>query len=212
MSDTLFPYTSEIDTHTVFARLQKNASIDEVFDLVHERCLRRKVLIATAESCTSGLVAAELGARPGSSAFLYGAWVVYSNHAKNGMLEVSPYDIRDFGAVSEEVARSMLRGVFAQSPVSHAISITGIAGPSGGTAQKPVGTVWIGAAGRARPGLLDHEGGTHDTGSGSKAILRRYRFDGDRSAVRHASTRAAGLLLLELLALEDNAIDMLHSL
>lgn len=201
-----------------FFGLLSDADAGEIYDLVHTQCVGRRVLIATAESCTSGLIAAELGSRSGSSAFLYGAWVVYSNHAKHRLLNVSPYDIRDFGAVSEEVARDLLRGVFEQSPTTHAIAVTGIAGPTGGSAEKPVGTVWIGVATRGKRDTSNLaqrtsvDNGSEGSVQTARAIVRRFQFDGNRDAVRNAALKRAGLILLEVFAAEDNRIDTLSVL
>ena len=104
------------------------------------------VHIATAESCTGGLIAGVLTAIPGSSDVVERGFVVYSNQAKTDLLGVPEALIREYGAVSEEVARAMAEGAMARSGVELALSCTGIAGPGGGTAEKPVGLVHIAAA------------------------------------------------------------------
>ena len=106
--------------------------------------------IATAESCTGGLIAALLTETPGSSAMVDRAFVVYSNEAKREMLNVPGDMIADFGAVSEPVARAMAEGALKNSRADITISVTGIAGPGGGTALKPVGLVHFGAARKGR--------------------------------------------------------------
>ncbi|MES1197622.1 MAG: nicotinamide-nucleotide amidohydrolase family protein [Pseudomonadota bacterium] len=104
--------------------------------------------IATAESCTGGLVAAALTAVPGSSAVFDSGFVTYSNEAKTEMLGVPASAIAAHGAVSEETALAMAEGALAYSNADIAVAITGIAGPDGGTTAKPVGTVWFGFATR----------------------------------------------------------------
>jgi nicotinamide-nucleotide amidase len=105
-----------------------------------------KRMIATAESCTGGLVAGLLTEIPGSSAVLERGFVVYSNQAKQDLLGVFAQTLAEFGAVSAETAREMALGALAHSSADVAVSITGIAGPDGGTAQKPVGLVHFGCA------------------------------------------------------------------
>ena len=107
----------------------------------------RGLMMVTAESCTGGLISAVLTEIPGSSAWFERGFVTYSNNAKIEMLGVQPETLEKFGAVSEETAREMAEGALKHSRADIAISITGIAGPDGGTKTKPVGTVcfaWIG--------------------------------------------------------------------
>lgn len=106
----------------------------------------KKLLLATAESCTGGLAAQRLIQVPGASAVVERAWITYSNEAKAECLGVPRKAIDSHGAVSAEVAEAMARGALDRSPADIAISITGIAGPGGGTEDKPVGSVWIGLA------------------------------------------------------------------
>jgi nicotinamide-nucleotide amidase len=110
-------------------------------------CRERRLRIATAESCTGGLVAALLTEMPGSSAVLERGFVVYSNEAKQELLDVPAATLDTFGAVSEETARAMAKGAAFHSRADIAVSITGIAGPDGGTKQKPVGLVYLACAG-----------------------------------------------------------------
>ncbi|MDX1673997.1 MAG: CinA family protein [Longimicrobiales bacterium] len=138
--------------------------------------------LALAESCTGGLVAARLTDRPGASRFLEAGLVTYSNAAKQSLLGVRSETLAAHGAVSEPVVREMLRGARERTGADAAIAITGVAGPEGGTPEKPVGTVWIGA------------------GVGPLERVRGYRFDGDRAGIRAASADAALELLHELLA------------
>jgi len=113
-----------------------------------ETCRHRGLRLATAESCTGGLLAALLTEIPGSSDVFDRAFVTYSNAAKHDMLGVSEEAIAGQGAVSEEVARAMADGALARSRADIAISITGIAGPGGGSDTKPVGLVWFATAAR----------------------------------------------------------------
>jgi nicotinamide-nucleotide amidase len=144
--------------------------------------LARGAMIATAESCTGGLVAGAITAIAGSSAWFERGFVTYSNLAKEEQLGVAPSTILRFGAVSEETARAMAEGAVRAAAAQWAVAVTGIAGPDGGSADKPVGTVWFAWAG---PGHLQ--------------ALRR-QFDGDRAAVREASVRVALEGLVDRLA------------
>lgn len=132
-----------------------------------EQLLQRNWRIATAESCTGGGVAAAITAIPGSSAWFEYGIVSYANAAKEKLLGVSSETLAREGAVSEAVVIEMARGVLALSGADIAVAISGIAGPSGGSVEKPVGTVWFAWA----------------TGTGEiKTELKR--FDGDREAVQ----------------------------
>jgi len=139
----------------------------------------RKLTLATAESCTGGLIAAALTAVPGSSATLLAGYVTYSNEAKTRMVGVPAETLGAVGAVSEAVARRMAEGARLDSGADLAVSCTGIAGPGGGSADKPVGLVFIGVA---------RDGGA--------TMVERHVFPGDRAAVR-AATVSAALRLME---------------
>ena len=102
--------------------------------------------LAFAESCTGGLVSAAMTSLPGSSEIFVAGYVTYSNEAKARMLGVDPMLFETVGAVSEEVARAMAEGALARSGADRAVAVTGIAGPTGGSAEKPVGTVWFAVA------------------------------------------------------------------
>jgi nicotinamide-nucleotide amidase len=143
-------------------------------------CRARHVTIATAESCTGGLVAGAITGIPGSSEVLERGFVTYSNLAKTEMLGVPEGLIASVGAVSEAVARRMAAGAKTAARTHVAVSITGIAGPGGGTEQKPVGTVWFGLANRH-----------------GDLFARHRLFTGDREAIRHAAVTYALSLLLE---------------
>lgn len=139
---------------------------------------RDDVRIATAESCTGGTIASRVTSRPGSSAYFVGGVVSYANDVKERVLGVPADILANPGAVSEECARAMTEGVRALMHATHAVSTTGIAGPDGGTARKPVGTVYIGIA----------------TPDGTR--VEHHVFPGDRAAViAAASDRALELLL-----------------
>jgi nicotinamide-nucleotide amidase len=146
--------------------------------------MQRRERIGTAESCTGGLIAAACTSLAGSSQWFERGVVSYSNEAKAELLGVPPEAIAQHGAVSAEVAEHMARGLLARAPIDWALSVTGIAGPSGGSAAKPVGTVWLALVHAGRP-----------------AQVWRELFSGDRQAVR-AQTLTAGLTAL-CRALED---------
>jgi nicotinamide-nucleotide amidase len=135
--------------------------------------------VATAESCTGGLVAAAITGIAGSSAWFDRGFVTYSNDAKVEMLGVRPETLAASGAVSEDTAREMAAGALARCAADLVVAVTGIAGPSGGTPAKPVGLVCLAWAGRH-----------------AAVEARTVRFDGDRAAVREATVVAAlqGLL------------------
>ena len=122
----------------------ETASVQE---LVHRMLTERGATLATAESCTGGAIAARFTAMAGASAYFRGGVVAYSNDLKREVLGVSATDLERFGAVSEPVARQMAEGVRRLAGSDYAVATTGIAGPSGGSDEKPVGTVWIAVAG-----------------------------------------------------------------
>jgi nicotinamide-nucleotide amidase len=149
-----------------------------------ELCKARGLMVATAESCTGGLVAGALTDIAGSSAVVERGFVTYTDVAKEQMLGVPADTLRQHGAVSRETAEAMTRGALRRSPADLAVSITGVAGPSGGTATKPVGLVHFAAA--ARGGSLIHR-------------ERRYGEIG-RAEVRRRSVLEALAMLSELAA------------
>jgi nicotinamide-nucleotide amidase len=112
---------------------------------------RRALLIATAESCTGGLLVGLLTEVSGASGMVERGFVTYSNAAKTELLGVAPEFIARYGAVSEEVGRAMAEGALARTPAHIAVSVTGIAGPDGGSREKPVGLVYIGIAAKGEP-------------------------------------------------------------
>ena len=114
-----------------------------------DTCRRKKLTIATAESCTGGLVAGMLSEIPGVSSMLDRGFITYSNDAKRDMLGVSAQTLDTYGAVSSQTAEEMVRGALARAPVDLAVSVTGIAGPDGGGIEKPIGLVHFAAASRS---------------------------------------------------------------
>jgi nicotinamide-nucleotide amidase len=149
--------------------------------LVADLLIKKNLLLATAESCTGGLIAAACTDLAGASSWFERGFVTYSNAAKIDMLGVDAALIEAHGAVSQDVVRAMAQGALAHSLAQVAVAVTGVAGPSGGSVAKPVGTVWFGYA---LPGQV---------------ITEMRRFDGDRAQVRsatviHALTRLAQLL------------------
>jgi len=144
--------------------------------LAHLRA--RGEMIATAESCTGGLIAGALTHVPGSSDVVERGFVTYSNAAKTEMLEVPADLITLVGAVSEQVAAAMAEGALRRSHADVAVSVTGVAGPGGGSMEKPVGLVWFGLARR-----------------GAATVTMQRVFPGDRASVR-AQTVAAAFALV----------------
>lgn len=146
-------------------------------------CKRRGVMVATAESCTGGGVAQAITRIAGSSEWFERGFVTYTNVAKEEMLGVSRATLEAHGAVSQEVACEMAAGAIAFSRADASVAITGIAGPGGGTAEKPVGLVWFAWAYRGGP-----------------VQARRFVFRGDRAAVREQSVAVVLQGLIDLLA------------
>ena len=142
-------------------------------------CLGRGLSVALAESCTGGLIAATLTSVAGSSGYFLGGVVSYSNAAKEAFLDVPAGTLASHGAVSAQVARAMALGARARFDADLAVGITGIAGPDGGSVEKPVGLTYLGIA------------------DASGSDVRRFTFDGDRAANREAGTRAALEWLIE---------------
>lgn len=149
-------------------------------------CRTRGLRIATAESCTGGLIAGALTAVPGSSDVVERGFVTYTNESKTAMLDVPAPLIAAHGAVSEPVAVAMAEGALAHSPADIAIAVTGIAGPTGGTVEKPVGLVHLAAARR-----------------GGVTLQERHVFAGDRTAVREQTVEIA-LRMIERLMKEPS--------
>lgn len=157
------------------------ASTPELVAQLAERLQQRQWMLTTAESCSGGLIAGACTEQPGASAWFERGFVTYANAAKSELLDVPATLIEAEGAVSEAVARAMAEGALKHAHAQVALAVTGIAGPGGGSADKPVGTVCFGFA---LPGCM---------------LTETLRFEGDRSAVRAASVRHALSRLLELL-------------
>ena len=149
--------------------------------LVADLMLKKGLFLATAESCTGGLISAACTDLAGSSAWFERGFVTYSNEAKTASLGVDAELIKQHGAVSQPVAEAMARGAITHSLAQVAVAVTGVAGPTGGSVEKPVGTVWFGWA----------------TPTGVVTEMRR--FDGDRRQVREATVRHALEKLVTLL-------------
>ena len=160
--------------------MKKPPTLDSLCSQLAEQLLARAWLLATAESCTGGMIAATCTDLAGSSAWFERGYVTYSNRAKTELLGVDAQLIKRHGAVSEAVVRAMASGALAQSGAHISVAVTGVAGPSGGSLDKPVGTVWLAWA------------------TGDNVICSREWFDGDRAAVRQATVRRAieGLIAL----------------
>lgn len=143
-----------------------------------QQLMARQWMMATAESCTGGMVAAGCTDLAGSSAWFERGFVTYSNAAKQELLGVDPQTIAQHGAVSEAVAKAMALGACQHARAQVSVAVTGIAGPTGGSADKPVGTVWF-------AWCID-----------GRVAAQKMVFTGDRAAVRQASTQHAlqGLL------------------
>ena len=153
--------------------------MERLLDQLAAALLARKQTLATAESCTGGLVGAALTNLPGSSAWYRGGVVAYANELKISLLGVPAETLAAHGAVSLETARAMAQGARAAAAADFAVAITGIAGPAGGTPEKPVGLVFIGVA------------APHGTAT------FKHHFSGSRAEIRQAATEAALRHLLE---------------
>jgi nicotinamide-nucleotide amidase len=139
--------------------------------LVVEKLLTSNKTLSVAESCTGGLIGKSLTDISGSSAGFYGGFILYSNEAKMSLAGVSSDTLRDYGAVSEQTVKEMADGTRRKCGTDFAVAVSGIAGPGGGTVEKPVGTVWIG---------LSHQKGT---------TAKCFHFTGDRDMVREETVK-----------------------
>ena len=149
--------------------------------------LTKDAQVSTAESCTGGGIAEAITRVAGSSAWFEAGFVTYSNAQKTRQLGVPEAHFARVGAVSREVVEAMVQGAQAQSGARYAVAVSGVAGPGGGSADKPVGTVWIA------------------WGDGDTLFSRRFQFAGDRDAVRRQTVEAALRGLLRLLVEENPA-------
>lgn len=157
-------------------------STPELVGLVADFLQKKQWMMATAESCTGGMISAACTDLSGSSNWFERGFVTYSDAAKTELLGVDAALIKKHGAVSEEVARAMAQGAIAHARAQVAVAVTGVAGPTGGSKAKPVGTVWFGFA------------------VGGQVISEMKCFDGDRAAVRTATLQHALQRLAQLLA------------
>jgi nicotinamide-nucleotide amidase len=151
-----------------------DAELEALAAAVAGAAQQRKLMLVTAESCTGGFIAKVLTDLPGSSAWFDAGVVTYSYEAKEALLGVNPRTLERTGAVSEETVLEMVSGALARFGAGAAVAVTGIAGPSGGTEDKPVGTVWVGWKRR-----------------GGYAQARLFHFQGDRDAIRRQTVAAA---------------------
>lgn len=160
--------------------MEENEEINALVLKLAEVLLARGRTVATAESCTGGGIAAAMTAAAGSSSWFMGGYVTYANEWKMRCLDVKPETLKVHGAVSEETVNEMLTGLLDAGGTDYGVAVSGIAGPGGGTPEKPVGTVYVGVA------------------SKEKSMVRRCGFSGDRGAVRHATVLTALEMLIEL--------------
>jgi len=161
----------------------------ELVERLQAACLARGISVATAESCTGGLIAQLLTEVGGSSGYFRGAVVSYADDVKTSMLGVPAEHISAHGAVSAQVVRAMAEGARSRLKVDVAVAVTGVAGPGGGSAGKPVGLTYVAVA------------------DGAGVELRRFVWTGDRSANRLATARAAIVMTLERVAGGPRAAD-----
>jgi len=159
-----------------------DASLSALAGHIASRLIARSERMATAESCTGGLIAKVLTDLSGSSAWFERGIVSYSNEAKAELLGVPEAMLAEFGAVSGPTVIAMADGLRARAPVQWTLSVSGVAGPTGGSADKPVGTVFIGWS-----------------GAGIATSSSRFQFEGDRDAVRRRTVEAALAGLIDLL-------------
>ncbi len=165
-------------------RLQENIwaeNVESPGELIHREFLKNGKTLSFAESCTGGMVQEIITSFPGASKYFAGGVVSYSNEAKTNILKVDKNTLEKFGAVSEETAKEMVQGVKDLFKSDFAASITGIAGPDGGTSEKPVGTVFIAVT------------------NGEKISVRKFNFSGNRKRIRQMSAENVFFMLSELI-------------
>lgn len=185
----IFQSTNEELLTTIISRLERQYPkiiSDDVFQFVHEQMLKEKYTISVVESCTGGLLGKKLTEQAGSSAYFMGGFLTYSNELKSKLLEIPIETIETYGAVSDEIARVMVDGLCQKTGTDYGISITGIAGPLGGSDTKPVGTVFI--------GIKDPIG---------KTIVHHYVFPGNRESIRENASNTALFLIYQSLKGKD---------
>lgn len=152
----------------------------EAAEALLDSCRARGLRLTMAESCTGGLIASLMTEIPGSSDVVGRGFVTYSNEAKQEVLGVRPETLAAHGAVSSETAREMAAGALARAgpDADLAVAVTGVAGPGGGSAEKPVGTVWLAVA-----------------SGGGETVAAKHSFDGDRAGIRRAAVECAVTML-----------------
>lgn len=182
------------ETQTIAARLEERignyflANRDTTLEqLIRDFMQQRELLLATAESCTGGNIARLITSLPGSSSMFEGGAVTYSNAMKQALLGVNPETLEQHGAVSEETVREMAVGAKTNFRTDYAIAVSGIAGPEGGTPEKPVGLVWIAVAGK------------------DQVVARKHLFGQDRAINIERSSAAALWMLWQLLQAESDS-------
>lgn len=146
--------------------ISENTTMTKILNDITEKLTQLRHTVTCAESCTGGLLAAALTSLPGSSNWFNMGYITYSNQAKQQLLKVNPMTLKHYGAVSEECVREMALGALINAKADYALSVSGIAGPDGGSDDKPVGTVWFGLATKQR------------------IWAKQYLFQGDREAIR----------------------------
>ena len=159
------------------------SDMGELADRFLRACASRKILVATAESCTGGMIISLMTDIPGSSSMVDRGFVTYSNEAKMEMIGVAKATLDTFGAVSSETAAEMAAGALANSRAGITLAVTGIAGPDGGSAEKPVGLVWFGMALTGKPVVTE-----------KRQFENRGRDFIRRETVRHALTMGLAAL------------------
>lgn len=155
-------------------------NIASILASLAQEAINRELSIATAESCTGGWIAKSITDLPGSSCWFDCGFVTYSNEAKQRMLDVSEELLSTHGAVSQEVVESMCQGALKRSAATCSVSVSGVAGPDGGSLEKPVGTVWIAWLVR-----------------GKAPVSKLFCFEGDRDSIRRQTVEKALAGLLE---------------
>lgn len=144
-----------------------------ILEYIAQELTERKQTLTCAELCTGGLLSVAITSRPGSSAFFERAYITYADLAKEQMLNVNSNTLRHYGAVSKETVQEMALGALIAAKSDYALSISGIAGPDGGTEEKPVGTVWFGLATK------------------NQIIAEHAHFEGNRQQIREEAVRFA---------------------
>jgi len=150
----------------------KNTTKRNTIEII-KRLKEKNQTITFAESCTGGRIASEFTAISGASSVLMGSAITYANEIKSRWLDVKEETLTQYGAVSKECVEEMLTGVLRMASANHAIAVSGIAGPTGGTEEKPIGTVYIGVK------------------NSEISIIKLYHFKGDRESIQEQATRVA---------------------